>query len=93
MTVSVHYRCRHRGTDSRALPNAWPRPVDISLPAPRIVVVLARASRCQPSPWPTINMVRGALAALLALEPDITIVGEVARGDEVSTASSSCNPM
>ncbi|HEX9036167.1 MAG TPA: response regulator transcription factor [Ktedonobacterales bacterium] len=28
-------------------------------------------------------MVRGALAALLALEPDIEIVGEVARGDEV----------
>ena len=29
------------------------------------------------------HMVRGALAALLDLEPDITIVGEVARGDEV----------
>jgi two-component system, NarL family, response regulator DesR len=29
------------------------------------------------------HLVRGALAALLALEPDITIVGEVARGDEV----------
>lgn len=28
-------------------------------------------------------MVRGALAALLALEPDIEIVGEVSRGDEV----------
>jgi two-component system response regulator DesR len=28
-------------------------------------------------------MVRGALAALLALEPDIEIAGEVARGDEV----------
>jgi two-component system, NarL family, response regulator DesR len=29
------------------------------------------------------HLVRGALAALLALEHDITIVGEVARGDEV----------
>lgn len=29
------------------------------------------------------HLVRGALAALLELEPDITIVGEVARGDEV----------
>jgi two-component system response regulator DesR len=29
------------------------------------------------------HLVRGALAALLALEPDIDVVGEVARGDEV----------
>jgi two-component system response regulator DesR len=29
------------------------------------------------------HLVRGALAALLALEPDITVVGEVGRGDEV----------
>jgi two-component system response regulator DesR len=29
------------------------------------------------------NLVRGALVALLSLEPDITIVGEAARGDEV----------
>jgi two-component system response regulator DesR len=28
-------------------------------------------------------LVRGALAALLALEPDLDVVGEVARGDEV----------
>ena len=28
-------------------------------------------------------LVRGALAALLALEPDLEVVGEVARGDEV----------
>ena len=28
-------------------------------------------------------MVRGALAALLALEPDIDVVAEVGRGDEV----------
>jgi two-component system, NarL family, response regulator DesR len=29
------------------------------------------------------HMVRGALAALLALEPDIAVVGQVGRGDEV----------
>jgi two-component system response regulator DesR len=29
------------------------------------------------------NLVRGALVALLSFEPDITIVGEAARGDEV----------
>jgi two-component system response regulator DesR len=29
------------------------------------------------------HLVRGALAALLALEPDIMIVGEVGRGDEI----------
>jgi two-component system response regulator DesR len=29
------------------------------------------------------GMVRGALASLLALEPDIEVVGQVARGDEV----------
>lgn len=30
------------------------------------------------------HLVRGALAALLALEPDIDVVGEIARGDEVA---------
>ncbi|MET8067430.1 DNA-binding response regulator, partial [Micromonospora sp. NPDC005313] len=28
-------------------------------------------------------LVRGALAALLSLEPDLTVVAEVSRGDEV----------
>lgn len=32
-------------------------------------------------------MVRGALAALLALEGDIEVVGEVSRGDEVAEAA------
>lgn len=32
------------------------------------------------------HLVRGALAALLALEPDLDVVGEVARGDEVLPA-------
>ena len=37
-------------------------------------------------------MVRGALAALLALEGDIEIVGEVGRGDEVATVALATKP-
>jgi len=37
-------------------------------------------------------MVRGALSALLGLESDITIVAEVARGDEVVTAALVAKP-
>jgi two-component system response regulator DesR len=37
-------------------------------------------------------MVRGALAALLGLEEDIAIVGEVARGDEVLAAAEMARP-
>jgi two-component system response regulator DesR len=37
-------------------------------------------------------MVRGALAALLAMQSDITIVGEVARGDEVVSAAVAARP-
>lgn len=37
-------------------------------------------------------MVRGALAALLALEPDIEIVGEALRGDEVLDLALSSQP-
>src|SRR5215467_2485716 len=37
-------------------------------------------------------MVRGALAALLALEGDIEIVAEVARGDEVLAAALAAQP-
>jgi two-component system response regulator DesR len=37
-------------------------------------------------------MVRGALAALLALEGDIDVVAEVARGDEVLEAAASARP-
>jgi two-component system response regulator DesR len=37
-------------------------------------------------------MVRGALAALLALQPDIAIVAEVARGDEVVAAAVKARP-
>jgi len=37
-------------------------------------------------------MVRGALAALLGLEEDIAIVGEVARGDEVLAAAEVARP-
>jgi two-component system response regulator DesR len=37
-------------------------------------------------------LVRGALAALLDLEPDLTVVGEVGRGDEVVAAVASCRP-
>ena len=35
-------------------------------------------------------LVRGALAALLALEPDIDVVAQVGRGDEVAAAGASC---
>jgi two-component system response regulator DesR len=37
-------------------------------------------------------MVRGALASLLALEPDIEIVAEVERGDRVLTAATAAEP-
>ena len=37
-------------------------------------------------------MVRGALAALLALEGDIEIVAEVGRGDEVATVALATKP-
>ncbi len=37
-------------------------------------------------------MVRGALASLLSLEPDIEVVAEVGRGDEVLSAALSCRP-
>lgn len=33
------------------------------------------------------QLVRGALAALLSMEPDIDVVGEVGRGDEVAAAA------
>lgn len=38
------------------------------------------------------HLVRGALAALLALEPDLEVVGEVARGDEVLAAVQRLSP-
>ena len=37
-------------------------------------------------------LVRGALAALLQLEPDLEVVGEVARGDEVVAAALELRP-
>ena len=37
-------------------------------------------------------LVRGALATLLELEPDMTVVAEVGRGDEVVTAARESNP-
>lgn len=37
-------------------------------------------------------MVRGAMAALLALEPDIEVVAQVGRGDEVVAAALSSDP-
>jgi two-component system response regulator DesR len=37
-------------------------------------------------------MVRGALAALLGREPDIEVVGEVARGDEILAAAQATRP-
>ena len=37
-------------------------------------------------------MVRGALAALLGLEPDLEVVAEVGRGDEVVTAARAARP-
>jgi two-component system response regulator DesR len=38
------------------------------------------------------GMVRGALASLLALEPDLEVVGQVARGDEVVAAALTARP-
>lgn len=38
------------------------------------------------------TMVRGALASLLALEPDIEVVAQVARGDEVEAAALAAHP-
>jgi two-component system response regulator DesR len=38
------------------------------------------------------GMVRGALAALLGLEPDLEVVAQVARGDEVVAAARACRP-
>jgi two-component system, NarL family, response regulator DesR len=38
------------------------------------------------------DMVRGALAALLALEPDMEVVAQVGRGDEVQAAALSARP-
>ncbi|HEX4672665.1 MAG TPA: response regulator transcription factor [Solirubrobacteraceae bacterium] len=38
------------------------------------------------------GMVRGALASLLGLEPDIEVVAQVARGDEVIDAARSVDP-
>ena len=38
------------------------------------------------------TMVRGALASLLELEPDIEVVAQVARGDEVQDAALSARP-
>jgi two-component system response regulator DesR len=37
-------------------------------------------------------LVRGALAALLDLESDLSVVGQVGRGDEVVTAALTCRP-
>ncbi|MFI6132101.1 response regulator [Micromonospora sp. NPDC051141] len=37
-------------------------------------------------------LVRGALAALLSLEPDLTVVAEVSRGDEVVPEALRCHP-
>jgi two-component system, NarL family, response regulator DesR len=37
-------------------------------------------------------MVRGALASLLNLEPDIEVVAQVSRGDEVIAAAAACIP-
>jgi two-component system response regulator DesR len=38
------------------------------------------------------GMVRGAVASLLGLEPDIEVVAQVARGDEVISAARSVDP-
>ncbi|PRZ35254.1 LuxR family two component transcriptional regulator [Antricoccus suffuscus] len=38
------------------------------------------------------SLVRGALAALLDLEPDLTVVAEVSRGDEVVAAARASRP-
>ncbi|HEY3005796.1 MAG TPA: DNA-binding response regulator, partial [Kribbellaceae bacterium] len=37
-------------------------------------------------------LVRGALAALLDLEPDLEVVSEVGRGDEVIAAAQASKP-
>jgi len=37
-------------------------------------------------------LVRGAMASLLGLEPDLEVVGEVGRGDEVVEAARGCRP-
>ena len=37
-------------------------------------------------------LVRGALAALLTLESDLEVVGQVGRGDEVVAACRACTP-
>ncbi|MFI7698514.1 DNA-binding response regulator [Nonomuraea sp. NPDC049480] len=39
-----------------------------------------------------MNLVRGALVALLAYEDDIEVVAEVARGDRILAAASACRP-
>ena len=38
------------------------------------------------------GMVRGALASLLSLEPDVEVVAQVARGDEVVPVALAANP-
>ena len=38
------------------------------------------------------GMVRGALASLLSLEPDIEVVAQVPRGDEVVEAAQAAEP-
>ena len=38
------------------------------------------------------GMVRGALASLLSLEPDVEVVAQVARGDEVLAAALAVRP-
>jgi two-component system response regulator DesR len=38
------------------------------------------------------ELVRGAMAALLSLEPDIEVVAQVGRGDEVLAAALACRP-
>lgn len=39
-----------------------------------------------------VNMVRGALAALIELEPDLTVVAEVGRGDMIVPTARECRP-
>lgn len=39
-----------------------------------------------------MNMVRGALVALLNLEPDLDVVAEVERGDEIVDTALACRP-
>ncbi|SEG23796.1 two-component system, NarL family, response regulator DesR [Nonomuraea solani] len=39
-----------------------------------------------------MNLVRGALVALLAYEQDIEVVAEVERGDRILSAASACHP-